>query len=197
MMDSSVIGTWLARGSKAKGGPFKNFFDQVMEKLGQAGVVAEASVHKMDPKYWLTYGPGRYVAPEWREARNEEAEQQAALQQALLAEQQQQTKLTVNAEMYMAALKELRSAGVDLNSLVDAGAISLNPAALASQPSSPGLPAPAPVQTASVVSDDGSDDYDVYDDTSPDVAGTNYAENGHWNSVNRSLPQKYNPKAPA
>jgi hypothetical protein len=125
-----------------------------MKALQEATVVAEVQVAQKNPENWLRNGPGKMINPEWREdGKKVEVEVSGELQTT--------GKLTVAHVDVVAAMRELKDAGVSLDMI-------------AMEQSE--LPRGADV-------DDGDEGESLADKT-----GTNYVGDGMWTSDNPSLP---------
>lgn len=161
----TTVRAWMDRGSGARSGPYRKFYNQVTEALQMATAVAEAKVKERNPEKWLRDGPGRHISPEWRDDGRED--EIAVNVQGQVASQGVLQIATVD---ITAALRELQSAGVNLEHLTrDQSA--LTGAVLAKEEFN---------ADGSPVDDD--------EDDAVETAGTNYAENGRWTSHNTQLP---------
>ena len=193
-LNPDIASKWIRRGSTAKKGPYRQLFREVQSALGEATVVAEASVRTQNPLVWLERGPGKFVAPQWSEAKMDEELELARLNAEAA---QANSTLTVTQDVYYESMKELRKAGVDLNAVFDND----DPISILSSPippPTPGLPAPnttthsPPEKTPEEDPGESLGDFN-YDDDEEDMDGastdgTNYAEDGNWQSANYSLP---------
>ena len=56
-INPDIASKWIRRGATAKRGPYKLFFREVQSALGEATVVAEASVRTQNPLVRLERGP--------------------------------------------------------------------------------------------------------------------------------------------
>jgi hypothetical protein len=182
-----TLTTWLRRGRTTKRNPYRKFWGDVVQAIGNARLLAEAEVKSRDPFKWLRYSASsRLLGDEWRE---DPEQSQTVNLQGPAANQSQLTQQDV-----MEALIELRRSGIDLNALVDTGAKSLTLAAPV-QVTTPGI-VPALSQDVSIPenggaggsltgqAESGSDDV-AYDD---DEEGET-TEGEHWGEgVTPSLP---------
>ena len=109
---------WLEQGRIATHGTYKRFYLDCMAAIGAASVVTEAEVRKSNPEFWLRYGPRRYLGDEWRD----DPEQHKVIEHT-----ESNKKDSITHDTLVAALKELRASGVDLNQLVDKGVIDADP----------------------------------------------------------------------
>lgn len=50
---------WMRNGARAKKGLYRRFYRDVIAARGQSRVLAEMTVRRDDPKFWLTHGPGK------------------------------------------------------------------------------------------------------------------------------------------
>ena len=109
----SSIQNWMERGREKKGRLYVRFIGDVTRCISEATVLAETKVSKRDEKYWLRHGPAKRIGIEWKEDADTE-------KQELSTVVNDQAHLTADSNDVMLALQELRSAGIDLNALVDA-----------------------------------------------------------------------------
>lgn len=149
-----TITRWMERGRGARSGPYKRFFRAVMKSLQEATAIAEVQVAQKNPENWLRNGPGKLVNPEWREdGKKVEVE--------VSGEVATSGKLTVAHVDVVAAMRELKAAGVSLDMIT------------MEQHELP----------KGVDAEDGDDG-----ETLADKSGTNYVGDGLWVSDNPSLP---------
>lgn len=154
-----TVKRWMERGSTAKKGPYRQFYDKVMNALQVAGVVAEAKVKEMQPLQWLKAGPGRWVTDDWQD-QPKRIEQTVEVQGGYTVE----GKVQIQHVDVISALKELKSAGISLDSLT--------------------------LEAVAIQSKDEAEEGDPEDEDEATSVGTNYLGYGKHHSFNPSLPQK-------
>ena len=62
---------WFAKGETATSGPYRQFYQDLVQAVGLASVLAEADVHRADAKHWLKCGPRRMLGEERERQRGE------------------------------------------------------------------------------------------------------------------------------
>ena len=114
-LDVSIdtIQNWIRRGERNESALYARFYADVSRCIREATVICETKVAKRDEKYWLRHGPAKRIGIEWKEDADTE-------KQELSTVVNDQAHLTADSNDVMLALQELRSAGIDLNALVDA-----------------------------------------------------------------------------
>lgn len=67
----STLYRWLERGKRARSGPYREFWLDLMQASATARATAEVKVKQTNPLAWLRYGPGRSRPgdPGWTEVR--------------------------------------------------------------------------------------------------------------------------------
>lgn len=162
-----TISRWMDRGRAAKSGPYRIFYKKSLQALQEAGVVAEATIKAKDPMAWMTRGPGRHVNPDWstNDATKVELEVSGGLTH--------KGRLQVDNVDIIAALKELKDAGVSLDNLTQD---SINIGKMVD---------------GTLVQGDQDSDEDTEDTDSVSSRGTNYIGDGKWESTLPSLPDAY------
>lgn len=167
-INSDTVWVWYHRGAAAEqaqskqDAPYRRFYRLIHARLQQATAVAEATVKSENPIAWLKQGPGRVISPEWSQPEVQQVE--------LIQSGPSQETLPVPQADILAALQELRAAGIEnLGQIVEG-------------------------QFAVKNSDEEEFDEDSGDKVSS--RGTNYMEDGNWRSHNPSLPAALRPAPP-
>jgi hypothetical protein len=112
---------WLHKGRHSKRHPYRKFFTDIMEAVGEARLIAEAEVKSRDPYKWLRYSAAsRIVGDEWRD--DVELKSSVELIGSGIGPGQNPG---ITQQDLMEALVELRRAGIDLNTLAEQGRASL------------------------------------------------------------------------
>lgn len=158
-----TIQRWMVRGKSSKSGPYAKFYRQTMQALQESTIIAEAKVKERNPELWLRNGPGRWVNDQWREdGKQVDVNFEGSLVQG--------GKIQVQHVDIMAALKEIKAAGVPLDHLTLAA-----------------------TEMPDEITDNDEDDLD---DDQTDTMGTNYLGSGKWRSDLPSLPELLRGKSP-
>jgi hypothetical protein len=163
-MSPETIKRWMGRGASARSGPYRQFYLSVISALQVATTLAEVKVKEMNPLKWLQNGPGRYVTDDWHEQPRKvevDVDQSVQVQGGYTVE----GKVQVQHVDVISALKELKAAGISLDSLT--------------------LEA-VKIQQRDEAEDDGDPD----DENEATSVGTNYIGHGKHHSYNPSLPSK-------
>ena len=155
-----TVQRWMARGKSSKTGPYAKFYRQTMQALQESCIVAEAKVKEKNPELWLRNGPGRLVNDQWRD---DGKEADINFEGSLV----QNGKIQVQHVDIVAALKEIKAAGVPLDHLT---------------------------YTANEIPEDESEDDE--DEDQAGSMGTNYLGQGKWNSNLPSLPAPLQGRSP-
>lgn len=103
----------VLRRAKSKDAPreVKKVARDIKTALGRVLGLTEAEVRKLDPKYWLTHGPGRIITNEWNdEAGNDTAEKSASN--------------AISSKDVTDALIQLYKCGISIDQLIESGQIS-------------------------------------------------------------------------
>ena len=102
--------TWLAIGAQGLDDNATTLYRETIKAIGEALVTAEAEIKLKDPKWWILNGPKKYLGADLY---------RKTIEQIEAADQDTKQDTESNAIDYMEALIELRSAGIDLNNMVD------------------------------------------------------------------------------
>jgi len=175
-----TVTRWMKRGETAPKGPYRRFFKEVVNAIGEATAFAEADVKKSSPLVWLERGPGRFISPEW----SDNAPGNSGAGFGSFNVQINQGSAAIPAAALQEAMKVLVDAGMDLNLLAQDQQVIDVPGRVIVGEGNPENP-------------DGEVDYDDETmDVEVDNVGTNYAENGHWKTANPNIPSGLLPDYP-
>lgn len=84
----------------------------IMQALGGVLALTEAEVRKLDPKYWLTHGPGRIITNEWNDDNNSGDNNDKTASN------------TISSKDITDALTQLYRCGISIDQLIESGQIS-------------------------------------------------------------------------
>lgn len=158
-----TVQRWMARGKASKSGPYAKFYRQTMQALQESTIVAEAKVKEKNPELWLRNGPGRLVNDQWRD---DGKQVDVSFEGSLV----QNGKIQVEHVDILAALKEIKAAGVPLDHLT--------------------------LAATDMPDEISENDEDDMDDDQINTMGTNYLGDGRWKSDLPSLPAPLRDKSP-
>ena len=99
---------WMSKGANNDGRAYVALYEQVTRAVCEASVVAESSVLDRQPKQWLERGARRSIGDDWIDDARDDVN-------AISGEG---VSAPTHADM-LAALTELRRAGIDLNAIID------------------------------------------------------------------------------
>ena len=140
-VNPNTLTKWISRGKQEEGGVYRELYDRVVIALGQATAEAEVELNQMQPKTYLTKGPGRILLGDFYNTELPTAEYNVDGTIALAtsghnptgliehepdsehiatSEQKSIERQTENDnQLTLEALASMREAGIDINSVID------------------------------------------------------------------------------
>lgn len=136
-VNPNTLTNWISRGKRESEGVYRELYDRIVVALGQATAEAEVELNQMQPKTYLTQGPGRILLGDIYNTELPGAEynidgtvspigidsdtsiterDDTSVQPAIDG----QTKTTEqDNQLMLEALKAMRDNGIDINAVID------------------------------------------------------------------------------
>ena len=140
-VNPNTLSKWLSRGKTDSEGVYRELWDRVVVALGQATAEAEVELNQMQPKTYLTKGPGRILLGDFYNTELPTAEynvdgtvtlatsehnptglieREPDSEHIATSEQKSIERQTENDnQLTLEALASMREAGIDINSVID------------------------------------------------------------------------------
>ena len=138
-VNPNTLSKWLSRGKQEEEGVYRELWDRVVIALGQATAEAEVELNQMNPKSYLTQGPGRILLGDLYNTKLPNAEynvdgtiglstnghnptgiteQDTSSEQKSISDQKERDEQNDKLVM-LDALKAMRDSGIDINNVID------------------------------------------------------------------------------